>query len=321
MASMPPCGIVPHAMHDHHHGHEHDHHHHAPPAGHTRAFAIGTALNLSFVVAGIAFGLLANSMALLADAAHNLSDVLGLLLGWGAAWLARRPPTPRRTYGWGRGSIMAVLLNAAILLIAVGGIGVEAAHRLLAPQPVSDLTVMLVAAAGIVVNGITALLFMRGRGADLNIRAQFIHMAGDACVSAGVVVAGLLMRLTGWTWLDPLSSLGIALVILISTWGLLRESLDLAMDAVPVSVSQRDVEAYLAALPGVQEVHDLHIWGLSTTETALTAHLVCNDDDARYRLHDLTAQLHERFGIGHSTLQIETDEDAELCRLRPQHVV
>ena len=307
-------------MHDHRH-HDHAHHHHAPAGRYDRAFAIGTALNLGFVIAGVGFGLVANSMALLADAAHNLGDVLGLLLGWGAAWLARRPPTPRRTYGWGRGSIMAVLLNAAILLIAVGGIGVEAVHRLLVPQPVSELTVMLVAAAGIVVNGITALLFMRGRGDDLNIRAQFIHMAGDAGVSAGVVAAGLLMRLTGWTWLDPLSSLGIALVILISTWSLLRESLDLAMDAVPVSVSEREVEAYLAALPGVQEVHDLHIWGLSTTETALTAHLVCNDGNARYRLHDLTAQLHDRFGIGHSTLQIETGADAELCRLRPQDVV
>ena len=313
-------------MHDHHHhGHQHDqgygHHHHAPAGRYDRAFAIGTTLNLGFVVAGVGFGLLANSMALLADAAHNLSDVLGLLLGWGAAWLARRPPTPRRTYGWGRGSIMAVLLNAAILLIAVGGIGVEALHRVFAPQPVADVTVMLVAAAGIVVNGVTALLFMRGRGDDLNIRAQFVHMAGDAGVSAGVVVAGLAMRLTGWTWLDPLSSLAIALVILISTWGLLRESLDLAMDAVPVSVSQHAVEAYLAALPGVREVHDLHIWGLSTTETALTAHLVCNDPTDRHRLHDLTAQLHDRFGIGHTTLQIETDADAELCRLRPQDVV
>jgi len=307
-------------MHDHHH-HGHDHHHHGPRGRYDRAFAIGTALNLGFVVAGVGFGLLANSMALLADAAHNLSDVLGLLMGWAGAWLARRPPTPNRTYGWGRGSILAVLLNATILLIAIGGIGVEAGHRLLEPQPVSDLTVMLVAAAGIAVNGATALLFMRGRGDDLNIRAQFIHMAGDAAVSAGVVVAGLLMRFTGWSWLDPLSSLGIAIVILISTWGLLRESLDLAMDAVPVSVSQREVQAYLTTLPGVQEVHDLHIWGLSTTETALTAHLVCNDEQARYRLHDLTAQLHDRFGIGHSTLQIETDADAEMCRLRPQDVV
>jgi cobalt-zinc-cadmium efflux system protein len=310
----------PQRMHDHHH-HGHDHHHHGPRGRYDRAFAIGTALNLGFVIAGVIFGLLANSMALLADAAHNLSDVLGLLMGWAGAWLARRPPTPDRTYGWGRGSILAVLLNATILLIAIGGIGVEAGHRLFEPQPVSDLTVILVAAAGIAVNGATALLFMRGRGDDLNIRAQFIHMTGDAAVSAGVVVAGLLMRFTGWIWLDPLSSLGIAIVILISTWGLLRESLDLAMDAVPLSVSQREVQAYLAALPGVREVHDLHIWGLSTTETALTAHLVCDDGEARHRLHDLTAQLHDRFGIGHSTLQIETDADAELCRLRPQDVV
>jgi cobalt-zinc-cadmium efflux system protein len=301
--------------------HHHHHHDHAPAGHYDRAFAVGTVLNLAFVVAGVGFGLAANSMALLADAAHNLSDVLGLLLGWGAAWLARRPPTRRRTYGWGRGSIFAVLLNATILLIAIGGIGVEAVHRLITPQPVSDLIVMLVAAAGIVINGATALMFMRGRGDDLNIRAQFIHMAGDAGVSAGVVVAGLLMRLTGWTWLDPLSSLGIAVVILISTWGLLRESLDLAMDAVPPGVSQRDVEAWLVALPGVQEVHDLHIWGLSTTETALTAHLVCADDAAQQRLHDLSAALQDRFGIGHSTFQIETNADAELCRLRPQHVV
>jgi cobalt-zinc-cadmium efflux system protein len=307
-------------MPDHHHHHDH-HHDHAPTGEYDRAFAVGTVLNLGFVAAGVGFGLAANSMALLADAAHNLSDVLGLLLGWGAAWLARRPPTRHRTYGWGRGSIFAVLLNATILLIAIGGIGVEAVHRLVTPQPVSDLIVMVVAAVGIIINGATALMFMRGRGDDLNIRAQFIHMAGDAGVSAGVVVAGLLMRLTGWTWLDPLSSLAIAVVILIGTWGLLRESLDLAMDAVPPGVSQNEVEAWLAALPGVHEVHDLHIWGLSTTETALTAHLVCADDGAQQRLPDLSAQLQERFGIGHSTLQIETNADAELCRLRPQHVV
>jgi cobalt-zinc-cadmium efflux system protein len=307
-------------MPDHHHHHDH-HHDHAPTGEYDRAFAVGTVLNLGFVAAGVGFGLAANSMALLADAAHNLSDVLGLLLGWGAAWLARRPPTRHRTYGWGRGSIFAVLLNATILLIAIGGIGVEAVHRLVTPQPVSDLIVMVVAAVGIIINGATALMFMRGRGDDLNIRAQFIHMAGDAGVSAGVVVAGLLMRLTGWTWLDPLSSLAIAVVILIGTWGLLRESLDLAMDAVPPGVSQNEVEAWLAALPGVHEVHDLHIWGLSTTETALTAHLVCADDGAQQRLPDLSSQLQERFGIGHSTLQIETNADAELCRLRPQHVV
>lgn len=307
---------------DEHYNHHHDHaHHHAHAGRYDRAFAVGTALNLGFVVAGVGFGLAANSMALLADAAHNLGDVLGLLLGWGAAWLARRPPTRRRTYGWGRGSIFAVLLNASILLIAVGGIAVEAVRRLVIPEPVSALTVILVAAAGIVVNGVTALMFMRGRRDDLNVRAQFIHMAGDAGVSAGVVVAGLLMRLTGWVWLDPLSSLGIAVVILFGTWGLLHESIDLAMDAVPVGVPQQEVESYLASLPGVQEVHDLHVWGLSTTDTALTAHLVCAEAGTDQRLHDLTAELRARFGIGHATLQIETGADAELCRLRPHDVV
>jgi cobalt-zinc-cadmium efflux system protein len=302
---------MPHHHHDHaHHGHEHD-----------RAFAIGTALNAGFVAAEIAFGLMANSMALLADAAHNIGDVLGLLLGWGATWLARRPPTRRRTYGWGRSSILATLLNATILLIGVGAIGVEAVRRLLAPEPVVERMVILVAAAGIIVNGATALLFMRGRGDDINIRAQFQHMAADAGVSGAVVAAGLLILLTGFVWLDPLASLGIGLVIVVTTWGLLRESIDLAMDAVPGGVAHDDVRDYLASVPGVSEVHDLHIWGLSTTQTALTAHLVCTDPSAETRLHDVTLALRDRFGIGHATLQIETDADAELCRLRPHDVV
>ncbi len=303
------------AHHQHDHGHHHSHH------GHDRAFAIGTALNLGFVVAEIAFGLLANSMALLADAAHNFGDVLGLLLGWGAAWLARRPPTRRRTYGWGRSSILAALLNATILLIGVGAIGVEAVHRLLAPEPVREGVVILVAAVGILINGATALLFLRGRGHDINVRAQFVHMAADAGVSAGVVLAGLLILLTGWVWLDPAVSLAIGVVIVATTWGLLREAIDLAMDAVPGSVAQDAVQDYLASVPGVLEVHDLHIWGLSTTQTALTAHLVCVDPSAERTLHDVTTELRDRFGIGHATLQIETDIDAELCRLRPHDVV
>ena len=209
-----------------HHGQRHD-----------RAFAIGTALNIGFVAAEIAFGLAANSMALLADAAHNFGDVLGLLLGWGATWLTRLPPTRRRTYGWGRSSILAALLNATILLIGVGAIGVEAVQRLLSPMPVMEGTVILVAAAGIVVNGATALLFLRGRGDDINLRAQFLHMAADAGVSAAVVVAGLLIMLTGWLWLDPLASLGVGIVIVLTTWGLLRKSIDLSMDAVPGGVA------------------------------------------------------------------------------------
>ena len=192
-----------------HHHHDHHHHDHHAPHGHDRAFAIGTALNLGFVAAELVFGMLANSMALLADAAHNFGDVLGLLLGWGAAWLTRLPPTRRRTYGWGRSSILAALLNATILLIGVGAIGVEAVRRLVAPQPVTEVTVILVAAVGIIVNGATALMFMRGRGDDINVRAQFLHMAADAGVSAAVVLAGLLILLTGWLWLDPLASLGI----------------------------------------------------------------------------------------------------------------
>jgi cobalt-zinc-cadmium efflux system protein len=309
-------------MSHHHHNHAHNHvHANAAGSGHDAAFAIGTALNLGFVTAEILFGLAANSMALLADAAHNFGDVLGLLLGWGAAWLTRLPPTGRRTYGWGRSSILAVLLNATILLIGVGAIGVEAVQRLLAPQPVAETTVILVAAVGIVVNGASALLFMRGRARDLNIRMQFAHLAADAFVSLGVVVAGLLIWLTGWLWLDALASLAIALVIVFGTWGMLRESVDLAMDAVPEGVVRNDVQDYLASVPGVLEVHDLHIWGLSTTETALTAHLVCVEEAGDRRLHELTAALHERFGIGHATLQIETDADAEMCRLRPHDVV
>ncbi|HEX4171262.1 MAG TPA: cation diffusion facilitator family transporter [Acetobacteraceae bacterium] len=305
-----------------HHHHDHAlHHGHQAPQGHDRAFAIGTALNLGFVAAELVFGLAANSMALLADAAHNLGDVLGLMLGWGAAWLTRRPPTGKRTYGWGRSSILAALLNATILLIGVGAIGLEAVQRLLTPAPVDERIVVVIAAAGIVVNGLTALLFMRGRGQDINIRAQFLHMATDAAVSASVVVAGALILVTGWLWLDPVVSLGIGAVIVYATWGLLRQSADLAMDAVPEGVSQDEVEDFLASIPGVRAVHDLHIWGLSTSQTALTAHLVCADSTAERTLHDVTTVLRDRFGIGHATLQIETDADAAVCRLRPHDVV
>jgi len=303
-----------------HHDHAHDHSHAHGPATHDRAFAVGFALNAGFIVAEVAAGFAAGSMALLADAAHNLGDVLGLLLGWGASRLGRLPPTQRRTYGWGRSSILASLANAVVLLISVGAIGVEAIQRLIWPQPVAEGLVMLVAAIGIVVNGATALMIMRGREKDLNIRSQFQHMAADAGISFGVVVAALLIRLTGWQWLDPLASLGIAVVITVATWGLLRESANLAMDAVPGGVSHEAVQAYLAALPGVAEVHDLHIWGLSTTETAMTAHLVCLDQAAP-ALPNLSADLAERFGIGHATVQIESHSDAGLCRLRPDDVV
>ncbi|MGV8918633.1 MAG: cation diffusion facilitator family transporter [Pseudomonas sp.] len=325
------------STHDHHHhdhsheesGHEHSHgaggHHHAPPAGFDSAFAIGSAINAAFVIAEVIFGLTAHSVALLADAAHNLGDVLGLLLAWWAVWLGRRQPTAKRTYGYGRSSILASLANAVVLLIGVGGITVEATRRLIEGVPTGDVdgkTVMIVAAVGIAVNGFTALLFVRGRKGDLNVRGAFLHMAADAVVSAGVVVSGLIVMLVGWTWLDPVVSLLIAALILFSTWGLLRDSVNLALDKVPEHVDVEKVRAFLAQLPGVSEVHDLHIWALSTTDTALTAHLIRpgapQEDDF---LHDACEALKEHFGIGHATLQIEAGDQARPCQLAPSHVV
>lgn len=317
-----------HSHEGHDHGHAHGpggHHHHQPPAGFDGAFALGAALNAGFVVAEVVFGLAAHSVALLADAAHNLGDVLGLLLAWGAAWLGRRRPTRERTYGYGRSSILASLINAVVLLVGVGAIAVEAIQRLVAGVPAGDVggkTVMLVAAVGIAVNGVTAWLFARGRKGDLNIRGAFLHMAADAAVSAGVVVAGLVILLTGWAWIDPVVSLGIAVLILVSTWGLLRDSVNLALDKVPENVSVEKVRSYLAGLPGVTEVHDLHVWGLSTTETALTAHLVRpgqGTDDAL--LHRACDELRDRFGIGHATIQVEDGDPAQPCALAPEHVV
>lgn len=315
-------------MSTHHHEDRHTHsagHTHGP-ANHDRAFAIGATANLAFVLVEFGAGFAANSVALMADAAHNLGDVLTLLLGWGAAWLARRPPTNRRTYGWGRSSILAALANAAVLLVGVGGIGVEAIRRLLEPQSVDSGIVMAVAAVGILVNGGTALLFLRGRAEDINIRAQFLHLAGDAAISCGVVLTAAVIGLTGQTWLDPAVSLGIAALIAVSTWSLLRESIDLAMDAAPAGFQPREVFDWLAEQDGVTEVHDLHIWALSTTETALTAHLVyANSDgpnsDRQRDMTKLSAELRRRFGIGHATLQAETWADAEHCRLRPDHVI
>jgi cobalt-zinc-cadmium efflux system protein len=304
-----------------HHGHAHHGHHHHAPAQLDAVFAVGAGVNLAFALAEVGFGFAANSVALIADAVHNLGDVLGLLLGWAAVWLHRRPPTARRTYGWGRFSILVALSNAAVLLISVGAIGIEALHRLHAPAPVASRLVMLVAAIGILVNGGSALLFLRGRHGDLNIRSQYLHLAADAAVSLGVVIAALGMRLTGWGWLDPMTSLVIAVVIAYSTWAPLLEATDLAMDAVPASVSRGAVHDWLTGLPGVTEVHDLHIWALSTTETALTVHLVYADQAEDRRPHDLALELRRRFGIGHATMQIESDADAALCRLRPNDVV
>lgn len=306
--------------HDHeHHLHAHDHSH--APRDFGGAFAIGTALNLALVIAQLTYGLKSNSLALISDGVHNFSDVLGLLLAWGGSWLATRQPTASRTYGYRRASILAALGNAALLLVATGGLLLEAAQRLAgAPPAVASGTVLCVALAAIVINTATALLFMRGREQDLNIRGAFIHMAGDAAVSAGVVVVALLIGQTGWLWLDPAASIAIEIVILWSSWGLLREGLNLALDAVPAGVDPAAVQAYLASLSGVTEVHDLHIWGMSTTETALTAHLVRPASQTNDRfLADIAHELEHNFRIHHATIQIETGEGE--CRLAPPHVV
>lgn len=302
--------------------HDHGHHHPEPPARFDAAYALGAGLNACFVAGEVIFGIAANSVALLADAAHNLTDVLGLLLAWGAAFLSRRGPSRRRTYGYGRSSILASLANAVVLLVSVGGIAVEALRRLAHPEPVAGLTVIAVAAAGIVVNGATALLFRRGRHGDLNVRGAFLHMAADAAVSAGVVVSGLLVLRTGWLRLDPLVSLGIAALLLVSTWGLLRAATDLALDAVPQDIDAGAVEAYLRRQSGVADVHDLHIWALSTTTSALTAHLVrphAGPDDAF--LARLCGEMKQHFGICHATFQLETGDPAHPCTLAPEDVI
>ncbi|MGA7996800.1 MAG: cation diffusion facilitator family transporter [Bradyrhizobium sp.] len=305
-----------HAHHDH--SHAHAGHSHAPDSF-GFAFAVGVALNTVFVVAELAFGYAANSLALISDAVHNFSDVIALLLAWAASWLARKQPTDQHTYGYRRASILAALVNAGLLLIAVGGIAVEAIQRIEASAAVAGGTVVVVAALGIIVNGGTALLFMRGRHGDLNIRGAFLHMAADAAVSLGVVVAAGVIIWTGWQWVDPAISLGIAAIVLASGWGLARDSVNLALDGVPRGIELAGVRDYLGRLDGVIEVHDLHVWAMSTNETALTVHLVRPGgfDDAF--LHGVCAELSHRFNIHHATLQIEAGSD--VCRLAPAEVV
>jgi cobalt-zinc-cadmium efflux system protein len=318
----------------HHHAHDHDHDHGAHghahshgPGGHShapkdfgRAFAIGVGLNFAFVLAEAGVGLWSGSLALLADAGHNLSDVLSLLLAWGATILAKSAPTSRRTYGLRKATILASLANAVLLLVAVGVIVSEAVHRFSEPAPIATLPVMIVAAIGVVINTATALMFMKGHE-DLNIRGAFLHMAADAAVSFAVVVGAGLIALTSLYWIDPALSLLIAAVIVIGTWGLLRDSVDLALDAAPKGVNVEAVRAWLLAQPGVTEVHDLHIWAMSTTETALTAHLTrpLNDDGDDF-LHATCEGLASKFSIGHSTLQVEVGH-AEYCRLARAHAI
>ena len=300
--------------------HEHTHHHH--PAGHDRAFAIGIVLNLGFVAIETVYGVLAHSMALLADAGHNLSDVLALALAWGASVLGRRRPSHRFTYGLGSSSILAALVNAMLLMLVVGGIAVEALQRLANPVQVATTTVIWVALAGIVVNTATALLFLRDQEHDLNIKGAFLHMAGDAAVSLGVVLAALGMLYTGWAWIDPAISLIIAAVIIVSTWGLLRDSVNLSLHAVPPRIDTDAIRDYLSDLSGVAEFHDLHIWGMSTTETALTVHLVMPGGyPGDHLIARIADELRDRYGIGHATIQVETGDERHPCALAPDHVV
>jgi cobalt-zinc-cadmium efflux system protein len=306
---------------DHAHTHSHGHHSHTeaghshhPPATFGRAFAIGIGLNIAYVAVQVLFGLFAHSLALLSDAGHNLGDVLGLFMAWGASQLAQRAPTSRYTYGLRRSSIMASLANAILLFVTVGGISWEAIRRFWEPTSVAGVTVICVAAAGIVINGLTAMLFASGREGDLNIRGAFIHMAADAAVSAGVVVAGVVILLSGWWWLDPLVSLVINAVIVWGTWGLLRDSVSMALDAVPPGVDVASVQNYLRSLSGVADFHHLHIWSLSTTQTALTVHLIKpqpgGDDDL---LESINQELTQRFGISHATIQFERQMSAQCC--------
>ncbi|MFM7243810.1 MAG: cation diffusion facilitator family transporter [Planctomycetaceae bacterium] len=295
----------------------HGHSHGLAPVHLDRAMATGVVLNTIFVGVEAVAGVAAGSLALLADAGHNAGDVLGLLLAWGAAWLARRPPSRRYTWGLRRSTIYAALANAVLLLVACGGIAWEAVHRLRSPEPVAGPIVIAVAAVGVVINTLTALLFLRGHG-DANVRGAFLHMAADAAVSLGVVLAGAAIAVTGAVWIDPLVSLAVAAVIVAGTWGLFRESLDLALDAVPRGVEPEAIEAALAALPGVAEVHDLHVWGASTSEISLTAHLVAPDgSDRDVLLAAAEALLRERFRVAHSTIQIESAAAGPACVQRP----
>lgn len=293
-----------------HAGHSHGSGHSHAPKDFGRAFAIGVVLNLGFVAIEAIFGILANSTALLADAGHNLSDVIGLLIAWGATILAKRPPTERFTYGLRGTSILAALANAILLIFACGAIAWEAIWRFANPEPVASVTIMVVAGCGILVNGFTAYLFMGGRQGDLNIRGAYLHMVADAGVSLGVVIAGAAIMLTGWLWLDPATSLVIVAVILWSTWGLLRDSINLALAGVPAHIDLAKVRACLQSLPGVARVHHVHVWGMSTNEVALTAHLVMPGGYPGKEFYKRTAdELQQRFGIAHPTLQIETGDE------------
>jgi cobalt-zinc-cadmium efflux system protein len=294
----------------------HSHSHSHTPKNYNLAFAIGISLNIIFVLIEASYGVIADSLALIADAWHNLSDVVSLLLAWGANYLASRPATDKRTYGLRRATIMASLLSAILLLFALGGIAWEALERLFEPSPANGLVIIVVAAIGVVINTATALLFVSGQKHDLNIRGAYLHMAADAGVSMGVVFAGVAIMFTGWLWLDPLISLFIVLVVLVGTWNLLKDSLNLSIDAVPKGVRVSEVRAYLRGLDGVSEIHDLHIWALSTRQNALSVHIIRRDEklDNDF-LHVIQEHLHHHFNISHVTVQVESEKGKNRCSL------
>lgn len=296
------------------HNHSNSHSHSHQSNNYNKAFGFGIALNVIYIIVEVTFGLIINSMALIADAGHNFSDVLGLILAWGGAYLAKTAVTKKRTYGLRKSTILATLFNAILLLVAVGAIIIEAIRKIAEPEPIAGTTMMIVAGVGVVINTLTALLFLKGREKDINIKGAFLHMAADAGVSLGVVTAGLLINLTGFYLLDPVISLIIVIVITIGTWNLLKDSLHLSMDAVPRNIDFEKVKEYLSSINGVKEVHDLHIWAMSTTENALTAHLVIPDDqkDDKF-LSKVCSRLNDKFGIEHSTIQIEKNAQSASC--------
>jgi cobalt-zinc-cadmium efflux system protein len=292
----------------------HDHNH--EKGNYNRSFAIGVILNIAFVVIEAGYGLFADSLALLADAGHNLSDVVSLLLAWGASLLATKAATEKRTYGFRKATVMASLASAILLLVALGSIAWEAIERFINPKPVGGMTVIVVAGIGVVINTLTASLFIKGKKHDLNIRGAFLHMAADAGVSLGVVVAGIFIMIRGWQWIDPGISLVIVTVIFIGTWGLLRDSINYAIDAVPKSIDYNGIRKYLMGFDRVNRIHDLHVWPLSTTEVALTVHIVVNDNSLDNNfLRKLQQHLHDHFGIKHTTIQVEPSTSKNDCIL------
>lgn len=291
------------------HNHSHD------INSYNKAFGYGIALNVIYILIEVVYGLTINSMALIADAGHNLSDVLGLIMALGASYLAGTTPTQTRTYGLRKSTILSALLNAIILLIAIGAITVESIRKFSSPEPVRGSVMMIVAGIGVIINALTALLFIKGKERDINIKGAFLHMAADAGVSLGVVIAGLLISVAGWLWIDPVISLVIVVVVTLSTWSLLKDSFHLSMDAVPRHIELEKVRDYLLSLPGITDVHDLHIWAMSTTETAITAHLVKQETGSNNEILSGTCKaLHDKFGIEHSTIQLEDNKAISICR-------